>query len=76
MTNNIKRRAFLTGAAATGAAIATGFPAPAISSGKRQWKMVLTWQKVLPGLGTGAVRLAKRITSLSQGQLEIKVYTT
>ena len=72
MTKNIKRRAFLAGTVAAGAA--ASFPSPAISSGKRQWKMVMTWQKVLPGLGTGAVRLAKRITSLSGGQLEIKVY--
>ena len=72
MTKNIKRRAFLAGTVAAGAA--ASFPTPAISSGKRQWKMVMTWQKVLPGLGTGAVRLAKRITSLSGGQLEVKVY--
>lgn len=48
--------------------------APAIITGKQQWKMVLTWQKVLPGLGTGAVRLANRISRLSNGKLEIKVY--
>ncbi len=73
--NQIKRRAFLTSAVAAGAAAATfNFPMPAIASGKRQWKMVMTWQKVLPGLGTGAIRLAKRITDLSDGKLEIKVY--
>lgn len=74
MTQNIKRRSFLAGGAALGAALASGFPAPSIASGKQEWKMVLTWQKSLPGLGTGAVRLAKRITELSDGKLTVKVY--
>ena len=34
----------------------------------------MTWQKSLPGLGTGAVRLANRITALSEGRLEVKPY--
>jgi len=74
MTKPIKRRAFLAGTAALGALAVTKFSTPAIAKDKRQWKMVLTWQKVLPGLGTGAVRLANRITKLSEGRLEIKVY--
>lgn len=48
--------------------------APVIKKNKIRWKMIMTWQKVLPGLGTGAVRLAKRITDLSDGRLEVKVY--
>jgi TRAP-type mannitol/chloroaromatic compound transport system substrate-binding protein len=71
---DIKRRAFIAGAAAVGATVASSFPMPAIAQGKRRWKMVMTWQKVLPGLGTGAVRLAKRISSLSGGELEVEVY--
>jgi TRAP-type mannitol/chloroaromatic compound transport system substrate-binding protein len=74
MTKNIQRRAFLMGAAAVGAAGAVSFPRPAVASGIRQWKMILAWPKIFPGLGTGAVRLAERITSLSNGQLEVKVY--
>lgn len=75
------RRQFIRKAASAvglGAAALVGsrpsFAAPAISTGKKQWKMVMTWQKVLPGLGTGAVRLANRISRLSNGQLTIKVY--
>lgn len=71
------RRTFLaaTVAAGVGAGVgASAFPSPAIASGKREWKMVMTWQKALPGLGTGAVRLAKRITSLSEGKLTVKPY--
>lgn len=51
-----------------------GFPRPAIAKGVQHWKMVMTWQKALPGLGTGAVRLAKRIAALSEGKLEVKIY--
>jgi len=73
--NNIKRRKFILGAAATTAGVvASNFPKPAIASGKREWKMVMTWQKTLPGLGTGAVRLAKRITALSEGRINVKFY--
>lgn len=74
MSKIINRRAFVAGTAAAGIAAASSFPKPAIASGKMQWKMVMTWQKVLPGLGTGAMRLAKRITALSDGKLEIKPY--
>ncbi len=70
--NTLKRRSFLAGV--MGASVASSFPAPAIAKDIRQWKMVMTWQKVLPGLGTGAVRLAKRITKLSDGRLEVKPY--
>ena len=39
-----------------------------------KWKMVTTWPKDFPGLGTGANRLAKSIGEMSGGQLEVKVY--
>ena len=48
--------------------------APAISQGIRQLKMVTTWPKNFPGLGTGAERLAKRINTMSDGTLQVKVY--
>ncbi|MGD2140156.1 MAG: TRAP transporter substrate-binding protein [Burkholderiales bacterium] len=48
--------------------------APAISQGIKQLKMVTTWPKNFPGLGTGAERLAERITTMSDGTLEVKVY--
>jgi TRAP-type mannitol/chloroaromatic compound transport system substrate-binding protein len=72
----MKRRKFLTKAAATGAAAtaATTFPAPAISQGMKQLKMVTTWPKNFPGLGTGAESLAKRITAMSDGKLQVKVF--
>ncbi len=55
-------------------AVAGGVAVPAISSNKQQWKMVTTWPKNFPGVGTGAERLAKLIGELSDGRLTVKVY--
>lgn len=41
---------------------------------RRQWKMVTTWPKNFPGLGTGANKLAEYITLMSGGRIEVKVY--
>ena len=38
------------------------------------WKMVTTWPKNFPGLGTGAEGLANSITEMSGGRLNVKVY--
>lgn len=40
------------------------------------WKMVTTWPKNYPGLGTGAEALAKNIKEMSNGRLDIKVYAS
>ncbi|MGD9264277.1 MAG: TRAP transporter substrate-binding protein [Lysobacterales bacterium] len=39
-----------------------------------EWKMVTSWPRDFPGLGTGANRLAEYITRLSNGRLSVKVY--
>jgi len=39
-----------------------------------KWKMVTTWPKNFPGLGTGANNLARLITEMSGGRLKVKVY--
>jgi TRAP-type mannitol/chloroaromatic compound transport system substrate-binding protein len=75
----MKRRDFVrsvgAGGALVGAAVATSsFPAPAIAQGIKQFKMVTTWPKNFPGLGTGAERLAERITIMTGGQIEVKVF--
>ncbi len=75
----MKRRKFVTSAATGGlvagaTAAASSFPAPAIAQGTKQLKMVTTWPKNFPGLGTGAESLAKRITAMSDGALEVKVF--
>jgi TRAP-type mannitol/chloroaromatic compound transport system substrate-binding protein len=68
----VKRRSLLKAAVlGTSAAVA----APAISKSRMEWRMVTSWPKGLPGLGTGAERLAENITRMSGGQLTIKVYS-
>jgi len=39
-----------------------------------EWKMVTTWPRDFPGLGTGANYLAKIIDEMSGGRLTVKVY--
>ena len=71
----MKRRQFLTaGAAATVAASTVSLSAPAIAQDKRQWKMVTAWPKNLPGPGVAAQMLADRITALSGGRIEVKLF--
>jgi TRAP-type mannitol/chloroaromatic compound transport system substrate-binding protein len=75
----MQRRDFVrsvgAGGALLGAAAATStFPAPAVAQGVKQFKMVTTWPKNYPGQGTGAERMAERITAMSEGKLEVKVF--
>ena len=39
-----------------------------------EWRMVTTWPKNFPGLGTGANHLAATIERMSAGRLKVKVY--
>ena len=67
----MKRRTFLGGAAAAGALAG----APAVIARKTwRWKMVTTWPKNFPGLGTGAEFLARLIREMSDGRIRIRVY--
>jgi TRAP-type mannitol/chloroaromatic compound transport system substrate-binding protein len=84
------RRAFLghfgSGTVLAGAALAAGCKAEQEPGAvQRQdaaspvfkpvkWKMVTTWPKNFPGLGTGANFLAALITSMSGGRIQVKVY--
>lgn len=72
----MKRRDFLKSAATAGiaGAAATTLAAPAIAQNVRELKMVTTWPKNFPGLGTSAQRLADNITAISGGALSVKVY--
>lgn len=69
------RRSFLKkstlGAGAAGAAT---LAAPAIAQDKQVVKMVTTWPKNFPGLGTGAQRVADRITTVSGGRIEVQLF--
>ncbi len=72
----MKRRKFLSTAAvgAGAAAAASTLPKPAISQGIKEIRLVTTWPKNFPGLGTGAERFAQRITQGSEGKLQAKVF--
>lgn len=69
------RRRFVAGAGTTAAALASGaIAAPAVAQGLRELKMVTTWPRDFPGLGTGAQRLADQITRISGGKLRVKLF--
>lgn len=75
------RRSFLRRAPllATGALAACGQAqqqdAPQVQTQQHfKWKMVTTWPKNFPALGTGANHLAKSIAAMSGGRLQVKVY--
>ncbi|MDP6174760.1 MAG: ABC transporter substrate-binding protein, partial [Rhodospirillales bacterium] len=71
----MKRRQLVKGAWALGAAAAASTlsrPAiahPAITKGLKELRMVTTWPRDFPGLGTGAERFARRVTQMSGGTL-------
>lgn len=69
----MNRRKFLKTNAIGGAATAT-LATPAIAQDKREWKMVTAWPKNLPGPGVAAQMLADRITALSGGRIEVKLF--
>ncbi len=72
----MKRRGFIHKAAlgASALPVAAGLSAPAFAQGKMQWKMVTAWPKNLPGPGVAAQMLADRITALSGGRIEVKLF--
>ena len=67
------RRKFIYTAAA-GAVAATSLAKPAISQGIKEIRLVTTWPRDFPGLGTGADRFAKRVTAISEGRLNVRLF--
>ncbi|MBV0933815.1 TRAP transporter substrate-binding protein [Marinobacterium weihaiense] len=70
----MKRRQFLRGAGAATVAAGTLAAAPAMAAPDFKWKMVTTWPKNFPGLGTGANQLADMINKMTNGRIQVKVY--
>lgn len=68
----MKRRDFIK-AGAVGTA-ATALASPAIAQDITEWTMVTAWPKNLPGPGVAAQTLADRITTLSGGRLQVKLF--
>lgn len=48
--------------------------APAEEKQTYKWKMVTTWPKNFPGLGTGPERFAENVREMTDGQIDITVY--
>jgi TRAP-type mannitol/chloroaromatic compound transport system substrate-binding protein len=69
----MRRRDILAGA---GSAVAGGtlFPAPAITQGVRQLKMVTDWPDVTPGIHPMAVRFAQTVGVATCGRIRIEVF--
>lgn len=74
----MKRRDFLTGAAAVGVTACSrqseGTRAGCSAEQRFEWKMVTTWPQNFPGLGTGAANLARLIGEASGGRLTVQLY--
>jgi TRAP-type mannitol/chloroaromatic compound transport system substrate-binding protein len=49
-------------------------PASTDSGKTYEWKMVTTWPKNYPGLGTAPERFAERVKAMSNGRINIRVY--
>lgn len=70
-----RRRLLKTGAnTAMLAGIGTVASAPALAQKRIEISMVSTWPRDFPGVGTGAQRLAKRITEMSGGRLNVTYF--
>lgn len=72
----MQRRDFVTGLGIGSALLgaAAGGARPASAKPQFAWKMVTTWPKNFPALGTGANRLAELIGEMSGGRLAVTVY--
>ena len=70
------RRSFLKKSlmGAGAAAAVSALPGTSLANKTIRWKMVTTWPKNFPGLGTGANFLARLIGEMSGGRIHVKVY--
>ena len=80
----IGRRKFLTGGALGAATLASGCDCgdyaaigagPSANLRERELKMVTTWPKDFPGLGTMAERVAQYITEMSGGAMRVRIFS-
>ena len=71
----MERRQFIkTGALAGTAAAASTLAAPAISMGHKEFKLVTSWPKNFPGLGTAPARFAENVNVMSDGKMTVKLF--
>ena len=74
----MERRKFIKTAGVAGvggaAIAASNFPKPALAQERVKMAMVTTWPRDFPGLGTGAQRLAKRLSDMSEGRIQVEYF--
>jgi len=73
----MKRRQFLKNAGiagVAGAAASSTIAAPAIAQQRVEFVMVSTWPRDFPGLGTGAQRLAQRLSDMTDGRIQVQYF--
>jgi len=68
------RRSFIRNAGLAGAGATAALAAPAIAQGGKTMTIVATWPRDFPGLGTGAQRLAQRISDLTEGSIKTEYF--
>ncbi|MEM7523744.1 MAG: TRAP transporter substrate-binding protein [Pseudomonadota bacterium] len=69
----MQRRDLLKAAAIAPVGVA-GLAAPALSQGRQEIRMTTTWPRDFPGLGTGAQRIADRITAATGGRITVNLH--
>ena len=70
----MKRRKFLQGAVVGAATGAVAAPAIAQSQPSIQWRMAASWPKSLDTLFGGAELIAKRVSEITDGKFQIRVF--
>ena len=71
----MQRRDFIRQAGAASLALGTATAVgTARADTQHRWKLITSWPKNFPGLGTGANRLAELIGEMSGGRIRVKVY--
>lgn len=71
----MQRRKFLKNAVVATAGSTIISAAPAIASGKIEWKLPSSFPKKAPGVGTNVTSFARRVEEMSGGRLSFKVYS-
>ena len=69
----MQRRHFVSATGGAALAAAT-MPAPVIAQGKKEIKLVTSFPKNFPGLGTSANRVVKRIKEATDGRLNVRLF--
>ncbi len=72
----MRRRNFLKGIGASSlvVGVTAGQVEPVRAKTEYRWRMITTWPRNFPGLGTGANQLASLIGEMSGGRMEVEVY--